>query len=289
MKLLSFSVDGRESWGVVNEDGVVDLGCRSELGWPTLLSALQEGDLTNIAAKSTGLPADHALADVRLLPVVVDPGKILCVGLNYEGHRFETGRPRTEHPVIFVRFADSLTGHGSPLIKPSDSAQFDYEGELAVIIGEPCRRVPQDRALEYVAGYTCFNDGSLRDFQAHTHQFTPGKNFPATGAVGPWLVTPDEFGSIPDAKLTTRLNGTVVQQAELSDLTYSIAEIVAYCSTWTTLRPGDVIATGTPSGVGSRREPPLWMRPGDVCEVDVDKIGVLRNPISAEEALPIDA
>ena len=262
---------------------MVDLGSGAEAPAPTLRSALARGDLAETAKGVEGVPVDHGWEEVCLRPVVDLPEKVLCVGLNYEAHRIETGRPRTEHPVIFTRFPDTLVGSGEPLVRPRESEQFDYEGELAVIIGRACRRVPLSRAMEHLAGFTSFNDGSIRDFQDHTHQFTPGKNFPATAALGPWLVTPDEVPDLEGVRLATRLNGDVVQQTELSDLTYSIAEIVSYCSTWTELRPGDVIATGTPGGVGSRRTPPLWMRPGDVCEVDIDGVGILRNPVVSED------
>ena len=184
--------------------------------------------------------------------------------------------------MIFARYPDSQVGHGQPMLRPRESVQLDFEGELAVVIGKVARRVPAARALDYVAGYSCYNDGSIRDWQRHTSQFTPGKTFPGTGGFGPWLVTTDE---IPDpAKLTyeTRLNGQVMQKAPLSDLVFDVPALVAYCSIFTTLNPGDVIVTGTTGGVGAFRKPPLWMKPGDVVEVEISGIGTLRNTIADE-------
>jgi 2-keto-4-pentenoate hydratase/2-oxohepta-3-ene-1,7-dioic acid hydratase in catechol pathway len=274
-----------DSWGVRVADTVVDLGVdHPELGWPRLVDALSDAGVDGIRAAldeidtAAARPAD----ELTPLPVVPAPGKILCVGLNFEEHRIETGRERTPYPVVFTRFPDSVVGHRAPLVRPVASERLDFEGEVAVVIGRGGRRIPESGALAHVAGLTCFNDGSVRDFQAHTPQFTPGKNFPASGAMGPSLVTLDEVGDLDTVELTTRLNGTVVQQAVLSDLTHSIPEIIAYCSSWTELRPGDVIATGTPGGIGARRTPPLWMAPGDVCEVEVGRVGVLRNPVDAE-------
>ncbi|MEV4734748.1 fumarylacetoacetate hydrolase family protein [Saccharopolyspora sp. NPDC049426] len=283
MKLLSYRSADRRSWGALVDGELVDLVAANP-GWPTLASALGEAGTDGIrrAVAASDTANRIALDSAELLPVVPDPGKILCVGLNFEKHRIETGRERTQHPVIFTRFPDTFVGHGAPLVRPAESERFDFEGELALVIGRGGRRIAQENALEHIAGVTCLNDGSIRDFQSHTHQFTPGKNFPATGSMGPWLVTLDEIADLAELELTTRLNGAEVQRAPLSDLTYSIPEIVAYCSSWTELRPGDVIATGTPGGIGARREPPLWMKPGDVCEVEIPGIGVLRNAIVDE-------
>jgi 2-keto-4-pentenoate hydratase/2-oxohepta-3-ene-1,7-dioic acid hydratase in catechol pathway len=285
MRLLSFQTADGPSWGALTaQDRVLDLGRgRPEPGWPDLISALRDG-IDAIREAASGENPTHPLDGLELLPVIPAPGKILCVGLNFEKHRIETGRERTPRPVIFTRFADSIVGHGSPLLRPSESSHFDYEGELAVVIGRQGRRINERHALAHVAGVTCFNDGSIRDFQAHTQQFTPGKNFPSTGAMGPWLATLDETGDPGALDLVTRLNGVVMQHAPLSDLTYSIAEIIAYCSMWTALQPGDVIATGTPGGIGARRTPPVWMGPGDVCEVEISGIGTLRNRVVAEAA-----
>ena len=229
-----------------------------------------------------GKPADASLDGVAFLPLIPDPAKILCVGLNYEAHRIEAGRDKTQYPTIFVRFPTSQVGHNQPMIRPKISERYDYEGELAIVIGKHGRYLSDDDALSVVAGYTCFNDGSIRDWQRHTIQFTPGKNFPNSGACGPWMTTADEIPAPQDLVLETRLNGAVMQHTNTDDMTYSVREIIRYCSTFTDLVPGDIIPTGTPSGVAMARTPPAWMKPGDVIEVDITKIGVLRNPIESE-------
>jgi 2-keto-4-pentenoate hydratase/2-oxohepta-3-ene-1,7-dioic acid hydratase in catechol pathway len=215
--------------------------------------------------------------------VIPNPDKILCVGINYVDHQAETGQAKPERPVIFTRFANSQVGHGQPMIRPRVSEKFDFEGELAVVIGRPGRHIIESEALSYVIGYACYNDGSVRDWQRHTTQFTPGKNFIGTGAFGPWLVTADEATGIANASISTRLNGEEVQQARTSEMVFSIPELIAYISTFTELVPGDVISTGTPGGVGAARKPPLWMKPGDVVEVAIEGIGVLRNSVMAEQ------
>jgi 2-keto-4-pentenoate hydratase/2-oxohepta-3-ene-1,7-dioic acid hydratase in catechol pathway len=222
------------------------------------------------------------LASVALEPVLPDPDKILCVGLNYENHRKETGREEVSHPTIFTRFANSQVGHGRPMIRPKASTHFDFEGELALVIGKPGRHIAKADALGHIAGYACYNDGSIRDWQRHTIQFTPGKNFEGTGAFGPWLVTPDEVGPFDGLRLVTRLNGIAVQEALLTDMIFDIPTIIAYCSTFTRLEIGDVIVTGTPGGVGAKRNPPLWMKAGDRVEVEIDRVGLLQNMIVDE-------
>ena len=213
-----------------------------------------------------------------------DPARILCIGLNYVAHREETGRRPTQHPTIFIRYPSSVVGNGEPLLLPPESASYDYEGELAVIIGHGGRRIPRARALEHVAGYSCFMDGSLRDFQLHTNQYAPGKNFDRSGAFGPWMVSAHEFGPPNgERRLCTRLNGTEMQAANTDQMIFPVDEIIAYISSFMTLAPGDVIATGTPGGVGFKREPPVFMRDGDRIEVEIDGIGVLTNPVVAEK------
>jgi 2-keto-4-pentenoate hydratase/2-oxohepta-3-ene-1,7-dioic acid hydratase in catechol pathway len=184
--------------------------------------------------------------------------------------------------VVFVRFQDSIVGHGQAIQRPTSSAQLDWEGELAVIIGKRARRVTRARALDYVAGYACFNDGSVRDYQRHSQQFTPGKNFHASGSFGPWLVTTDEQPDPRKLRLSTRLNGDVMQDESVGELCFDVAQLIEYCSTWSQLEPGDVIVTGTPGGVGAGRKPPLWMKAGDTVEVEITGLGVLRNPIVDE-------
>lgn len=223
-----------------------------------------------------------ALAGVRFAPPVPRPGAIWCVGLNYEDHRLETGKARAEHPTLFMRFPVCLVGHGEAILRPRVSEKLDYEGELAVVIGKTGRHIPEEEALEHVAGYACFDDASVRDYQAHSTQFGPGKNFYRTGGFGPWIVSADEIPDPQALAIETRLNGEVVQQSHTSRMTYPVHELVSYLSRITPLLPGDVIATGTPSGVGMARKPPLYMKPGDVVEVEIERVGILRNPIEAE-------
>lgn len=284
MRYVSFISPDGPSYGVVVDGGIHDLGARLGGVLPVLRSYLRAAELGVSSKLSGGLPVDFAESDVVLLPPVPNPEKVICVGLNYEGHRLETGRPKQTHPTLFARFADTLVGHNSAIRRPSVSQALDFEGELAVVIGRSGFRIPESEADSFVAGYSCFNDASLRDFQRHTHQFMPGKNFPDTGAFGPWLITPDEVGPIDDLQLQTRLNGEVVQQARFSELIFSIEQIIAYISLFTALQPGDVIATGTPGGVGFKRTPPLFMKPGDIVEVEIDKIGRLRNEVAEEPA-----
>ncbi len=279
MKLCSFTKDGRASYGLVTEAGIVDLGRR--FAAPTLRDFLATGDLAAAAALASE-PADYAFDAVTHDPVIPNPDKIICVGLNYHDHIQETGREETPNPVLFARYAGSQIGHGAALVKPLESDQFDYEGELAVIIGKAGRRIPEAEALDHVAGYACYNDASVRDWQKHTHQFMPGKTFAGTGAFGPWMVTADEIPDPAALHLQTRLNGQVVQDTDVSLLITSIPRLIAYCSTILPLLPGDVIVSGTPGGVGARRNPPLWMRDGDVCEVEISGIGTLSNPVANE-------
>ena len=279
MKLISFRHGAIDSYGLVDDQQVLDLGAVAGTEAPDLKTALANGLLPTLAARpAPSLP----LSSVTLLPVLPNPGKIFCVGHNYETHRQETGRAKVGHPSIFTRFADTLTAHGAPIVRPRVSTSLDFEGELAIVIGKGGRYIPEDEAMAHIAGFTCANDASVRDWQWHTQQFTPGKNFPATGALGPWLVTPEEIADLPAVTVTTRLNGQVVQQAPLADLIFPLPVIVAYLSSFTPLSPGDVILTGTPGGVGAKREPPLWMKPGDVVEVDISGVGLLRNEIVDE-------
>jgi 2-keto-4-pentenoate hydratase/2-oxohepta-3-ene-1,7-dioic acid hydratase in catechol pathway len=275
MRHVSFrKPDGQASFGRLDGDMIVELATPD---LPSLKAALASGRL---AALADG--ARFAPADVVMLPVLPDPDKILCVGLNYATHVAETGREQKAHPAIFTRWADTLVADGQPMVRPPESERFDYEGELAIVIGKRGRRIAVADALAHVAGYACFNDASVRDWQRHNIQFTPGKNWPATGAFGPALVSPDEAGDLSASRVQTRLNGQLVQDQPVSDMIWGIAEIIAYCSTFTELAPGDVIATGTPGGVGDKRMPPLYMRAGDLVEVSIDGIGTLANRIIDE-------
>ncbi|RJF74131.1 fumarylacetoacetate hydrolase family protein [Rhodopseudomonas palustris] len=283
MKIASFKAAGRAGYGIVTEAGIVDAGKRL-MDTPTLKALLAAGALDRLR-KLAGERAAYALADVELLPTIPDPDKIFCIGVNYASHLAESGHPTPPHPMIFTRFANSQVGAGQPMIRPLESERFDYEGEMAVVIGRGGRRIAREAALGHVAGYACYNDGSIRDWQRHTSQFAPGKNFAGTGGFGPWMVTTDELPDISSQTLITRLNGQEVQKAPISDLVFDVPALIAYCSTFTELAPGDVIVTGTTGGVGAYRNPPLWMKGGDVVEVEITGIGTLRNPVIDETAV----
>jgi 2-keto-4-pentenoate hydratase/2-oxohepta-3-ene-1,7-dioic acid hydratase in catechol pathway len=282
MKLLSFLTEGRLSYGAVKGEGVVDLVRR--LPWPSLRALLEADGLNQAAALLASEQPDYALDAIAYAPVIPDPDKIICVGLNYRDHVAETGRTVTEKPALFARFASSQVGHLQPLVKPWVSDDFDYEGELAVVIGRPGRHIPASRALGHVAGYACYNEGSIRDWQRHTSQFLAGKTFADSGSFGPWLVTTDDISDPSKLTLQTRLNGTIVQNTTTDLLITPVPELIAYISTICPLVPGDVIVTGTPGGVGAKRTPPLWMRPGDTVEVEISGISTLRNTVIAEPA-----
>ncbi len=281
MRFATFRLNGAPTWGLIDGEQAVDLGAVLSGRYPDLKSVIAASALAEVAAAAAGAPR-HPLSAVTWLPVVPNPDKILCVGLNYEMHRKETGRAEVENPTIFARFANSQTGHGADIVRPRVSHELDFEGELAIVIGKPGRYIAREDAFAHVAGCACYNDGSVRDFQRHTHQFTPGKNFPDTGAFGPWMMTPDELGPLPDLRLQTRVNGQVVQDATFDQMIFDIPKIIEYCSSFTRLEPGDVIATGTPGGVGAKRNPPLWLKPGDLVEVEIDRLGILRNGIADE-------
>jgi 2-keto-4-pentenoate hydratase/2-oxohepta-3-ene-1,7-dioic acid hydratase in catechol pathway len=284
MKLVSFvTAEGRAGYGAVRGDGVVDLGSRLATA-PTLSSLLATGQMDKARQLAAEAPADIPLAGLKLMPVIPDPGKIVCVGLNYHDHVVETGRTVTENPTLFARYPSSQVGHLQPLVKPAVSDHFDYEGELALIIGKGGRHIKADRALDHVAGYACYNEGSIRDWQRHTSQFLAGKSFAQSGSFGPWMVTADEIPDPTRLTLETRLNGKVVQHTTTDLMITPIPQLIAYISTIFPLESGDVIVTGTPGGVGAKRTPPLWMRPGDTVEVEISNVGVLRNSVIAEAA-----
>jgi 2-keto-4-pentenoate hydratase/2-oxohepta-3-ene-1,7-dioic acid hydratase in catechol pathway len=280
MKLASFIAQGVESYGLIDDDGVIDLRGRLS-ACPTLRSALAADALRQIADITQDRKPDWPLSDVDLLPPIPQPDKIVCIGLNYRAHAAEAGLKVPEHPSLFLRLTNTLVPHGGALVRPSLSSDFDYEGELAVVIGRAGRHIATADALDHVAGYACFNDGSLRDYQ-FKHSVSVGKNFVATGGFGPWLVTRDDIPDPSRLTLVTRLNGNEVQRGETADMIFDVPTIIAYVSNFTRLEPGDVISTGTPPGVGLARKPPLWLKPGDVVEVEISKIGVLRNSVVAE-------
>ncbi|MGH8222334.1 MAG: fumarylacetoacetate hydrolase family protein [Woeseiaceae bacterium] len=282
MRLVSFEHSGRPSWGAMTGEGIVDL--RSALGerYADLRSVLRAGALAAVESAVSAARPSFDADEITFLPVLPNPEKILCIGLNYEMHRRETGRNVTEYPTVFTRFADTQVGHGGSLVRPLASNEFDYEGELAVIVGKRGRHIPKAAAMSHVAGYSCYNDASVRDFQRHSSQFTAGKNFPATGGFGPCLVTPDEVGDAHALPIRTILNGEVMQSANTSQLIFDIPTLIAYLSTFTELRPGDVIATGTPGGVGFKRDPQVFMNPGDEIAVEISKVGTLVNRVVSE-------
>ncbi|WP_038213144.1 fumarylacetoacetate hydrolase family protein [Xenophilus azovorans] len=282
MKLLSYSFQGIPSWGALVDDRIVDLQAASRGRLPTLRAALSSCGLAELERLAASGGASIALAEAVLLPVVPDPPRIFCVGLNYEEHRVEAKRERTGHPTLFLRVGASQVGHGQAIVLPRESSALDYEGEIAVVIGRPGRRICEADAWDHVAGYAPYNDGSVRDWQSHTTQWTPGKNFPATGAFGPWMVTRGDVSDGQTLSLTTRLNGQTVQHATTEQLIFPIPRLISYISSFTGLEPGDVIVTGTPGGVGFKRQPPLFMRPGDVVEVEVGGVATLVNEVRAE-------
>ena len=281
MKLISYEVKNEKKYGlVVNDDSIIDLSKRIDAEDLKSLITLNKLDEAKTFENEK---ADYQLSEVKLLPVIENPEKIICAGVNYDEHRRETRIDVTVNPTIFFRVAQSQIAHGDSMLIPIESDRLDYEGEIAVVIGKEGRRISEEDALDYIVGYSCYNDGSVRDFQVHTSQWGPGKNFDSTGAFGPWLVTKDEITDDETLTLETRLNGEVMQKADTTLLLFSIRELISYTSKYTTLKPGDVIVTGTPGGVGSKRNPQIFMKDGDVVEVEVSKIGILRNPIKKEK------
>jgi 2-keto-4-pentenoate hydratase/2-oxohepta-3-ene-1,7-dioic acid hydratase in catechol pathway len=280
MRLATFKTAAQgASYGAVTGKGIVDL--RRYLGnqFPDL-KALIAGNGFLQAHQYLSEAPDYQASDVTWLPVIPNPDKIVCVGLNYEEHRVETGRDKTEQPALFLRVNESQVGHRQPIIRPRESSHLDYEAEIAVIIGKTGRRISQQDSWNHIAGYSCYNDGSVREWQRHTVQWTAGKNFARTGAFGPWMVTADEIPPNTVMTLSCRLNGERMQHATTEQMIFKIPKLIEYISAFTTLLPGDVIVTGTPGGVGARRTPPVWMKPGDKVEVEIDKVGVLENSIA---------
>ncbi|MEJ8810529.1 fumarylacetoacetate hydrolase family protein [Variovorax ureilyticus] len=282
MKLISYQYNGKDSYGAVVGDRVVDLGEVYGGRAPDLKAFIAADLALDASAKVAAAKATLPLNEVTLQPVIPNPGKIFCIGLNYGEHIRETGKEVTEKPVIFLRVADSQVAHGEDIVRPRVSERLDYEGEIAIVIGKGGRHISEADSWSHIAGYSCYNDGSVRDWQVHTSQWAPGKNFWKTGAFGPWMVTADEIA--PDQKMTlvTRLNGQELQRATTDMMVHSIPRQIAYISAFLPLAAGDVIVTGTPGGVGNKRTPQVFMKPGDVCEIEVDAIGVLRNGIRDE-------
>ena len=278
MRWLSFATDGRSSFGYVEGDNVVDLGAECNL--PDLKAALCHGCLDFLHQVLCGRATRIPLEDIEFLPPIPNPSKVLCVGLNYLEHQEETGHGGEEQPTIFVRFGGAQIGHNGVVLRPRESASLDFEGEIALIIGSRGRRIPKQECLDHVFGFSCYNDGSVREYQRHTTQFTAGKNFAQTGGFGPWIMTKEEISDFADMELSTHLNGELMQHAWSSDMVFDFASILSYCSTFIELEPGDVIVTGTPGGVGSRRSPPLFLDEGDIVSVTVRPVGTLTNTVA---------
>jgi len=282
MKLASFTANGKESFGAVSGDGIVDLGRRTK--YASLFDALRKGALSEIA-KEAGAKPDLALKDVALLPPVRTPEKILCVGVNYANRNaeYKDNSDEQKYPSLFCRAPNSLVGHGQPIVRPPESPQLDYEGEIVLVIGKEGRRIPRERALDHVAGVTLCNEGTIRDWVRHAKfNTTQGKNFDASGSIGPFLVTADEIDWQKPFELTTRVNGEVRQHDTTENMIFDFPYLVNYISTFATLKPGDVIITGTPTGAGARFDPPRWLVPDDTIEVEVPGIGLLRNRVIEE-------
>ena len=285
MKLVSFEKAGHASYGAVMEEGVVDLGARYGAEYPELIDVLRAGQLGKLRDAVNGAAADFPLGDVKLLRPIPRPGKIICVGVNYANRNaeYKDNSDLPKFPSIFMRTPESFSPHDAPILRPPESVALDYEGEIALVIGKEGRRIPKANFRDHIAGLTCLNEGTIRDWLRHgKFNVTQGKNFPATGSYGPWIVTTDEFDSFDNLHLATRVNGETRQDDTTANLIFDFGYLIEYISTWTDLMPGDVIATGTPTGAGARFDPPIWLKPGDVLEIEVSGIGVLRNRIEDE-------
>lgn len=288
MRLVSYEHGGRERWGAVvgGDDAVVDLQARlPDIG--SVRALLAADGLERARHALAGATADHALADVRLHKPVPDPGRIVCVGVNYaeRNEEYQDGSDRPRWPSLFIRSPGSLVAHGEPLLRPPESVQLDYEGEIGLVIGRAGRRIPRARAREHIAGLTCVNEGTIRDWLRHgKFNVTQGKNFEASGAVGPWLVTADGFEGFDDLRVQTRVNGELRQDDSTARMMFPFDYLIEYLSTFMRLEPGDLIATGTPTGAGARFDPPKWLVPGDRVEVTVTGVGTLSNPVADEPA-----
>lgn len=282
MRLASFATaDGRRSFGtLVGDQQIADLGSADV---PTLRIALERWGLDGIAQRAGRAERMVRTADIRWLPPITDPDKIVCVGLNYRLHAEEAGMAIPRHPSLFVRFPGSQVGHDEPTVAPKASPHYDYEAEIAVVIGTGGRDIAADEAMAHVAGYSCFAENSIRDYQRHATQATAGKNFEASGAFGPWITTLDEIPDPANVELIGRLNGEELQRDSAANMIFTVPEVIAYVSSFARLLPGDVLVTGTPAGVGFTRKPPLYMKPGDVFEVEIPGVCLLRNPVVAEE------
>ena len=281
MKLATYIADGQEVYGVVTGDGVITMNQRFGGHAASLREAITGGLLPQIKEAAAHGRADHKISDIKFLPVIPNPEKIMCVGINYKSHAAEHGTEVPKAPNIFLRFVNTLVPHEGEMIRPKVSTSFDFEGELALVIGKAGRHIKQADALSYIAGYTCFCDATVRDFTKYS--LAASKNFIGSGPLGPWMVTADEIPDPTKLTLTTRLNGQEMQKSGTDMLIHDIPRIIEFCSMFTPLTPGDIIATGTPDGIGAKRTPPVWMKSGDVLEVEISGIGTLRNKIADEK------
>ena len=283
LRLATFKANGRVSYGAVTDSGIVDLG-KKLAKYPTLLDAFRGGALAEARAAATG-KADYQIKDVEMLPPLLAPEKIICVGINYpeRSAEYKDGREAPKYPNLFCRFPTSLVGADQPIVRPKVSDKFDYEGEIVLVIGKEGRHVPRESALSMIGGFTLGNEGSVRDWLRHgSLNVTQGKNFDKSGSVGPWMVTADELDPAKPLRVMTCVNGEVRQDDTTDRLTWGFSWLINYISTFATLKPGDLIWTGTPTGAGVHRNPPVWLKPGDVVEVESPQIGVLRNKVADE-------
>ncbi|HWU60979.1 MAG TPA: fumarylacetoacetate hydrolase family protein [Ensifer sp.] len=284
-RFASFSNSGRQGYGLIRDDGVVDLSLRFKTKYPTLREVIAAGALERLLEKGATAPIDYPLEGVTLGIPIPSPEKIICVGVNFpdRNEEYKDGQAAPSNPSLFIRFPRSFTGHDQPLIRPPESHQLDYEGEIVIVIGREGRRIPESEALSHIAALSLCNEGTLRDWVRHAKfNVTQGKNFDASGSMGPWIVPYSDESQLADIKLETRVNGEVRQSDRTSRMIFSFRKIISYISTFTTLVPGDVIVCGTPTGAGARFDPPIWLKPGDVVEVEADGIGLLRNSIADE-------
>ena len=286
MKFLSFASGGRESWGAIKGDSIVDLGWRMA-GCPNLIDALRQGRLEEAKELAAQADADLPLSGIRYLRTIPYPEKIVCIGVNYanRNEEYKDGSDAPAYPSIFMRTPDTLVGHEEPIVRPPESDQLDYEGEIAIVVGQGGRRIAKENFARHIAGLACLNEGTIRDWLRHSKfNVTQGKNFARSGSIGPWMVSADEFKSFDNIPVKTRVNGELRQDDTTANIIFDFAYLISYVSTFMDLKPGDIIATGTPVGAGARFTPPKWLKPGDTVEVEIGGIGVLRNPIIDEVA-----
>ncbi|EJJ27073.1 fumarylacetoacetate hydrolase family protein [Rhizobium sp. CF142] len=284
-KFVNFTRGGQAGYGFLAGDGIVDLFARHGTRWQTLREVIADGALLALADEAAGLQPDFPVSEISFEIPVPAPEKIICVGVNFpdRNEEYKDGQAAPSNPSLFIRFPRSFTGHGQPLIRPPESPQLDYEGEIVIIIGKAGRRIREVDALTHIAALSLCNEGTIRDWVRHAKfNVTQGKNFDRTGSIGPWLVPYRHESQLADIKLQTRVNGDVRQNDRTSRMIFSFRKIISYISTFTTLVPGDVIVTGTPTGAGARFDPPVWLKPGDIVEVEADGIGILRNTIADE-------